>query len=229
MRGNLKLLRLTKNSMKSEKWTTFVGVLLLLVGVALILWMARELWIFVVVGVNESIAAALATGLLVAVGAIWVKHIEHRHSVEAEFREKKIVVFNRFIGILDSAQAKEGTQEHLTEQIKKFQDDMMFWSGPQVVKAFFDFKANGRTLNASTLRTVEELAVPLENTGKLILAMRKDAGLSNRGIVRHWALRCSRATVLGAQYMVRNPDAFLTVLDKSPNTLVSDLDQAAGS
>ena len=215
--------------MKNQKWATFVSVLLLFAGAALILWMARELWTFLLVDVNESIAAALATGLLVAVAAIWVKHIEHRHSVEAEFREKKIAVFNSFIGILDSARAKNANQEQLTKQIKEFQDDMMFWSGPQVVKAFFDFKTHGRTLNASTLRTVGELATPLENTGKLILAMRKDAGLSNRGIVEHWARRCSRATVLGAQYFVRNPEEFLTVLDESPDTPVSNLDRAVGN
>lgn len=214
--------------MKSQIQTALVGLLLLVIGAALILWIAYELWTSLTANVNESLAAAIATGSLVAMGAIWVKHTEHQHSVEAEFRERKVAVFNSFIDILNYAQNKNADQDLLTSKIKKFQDDLMFWSGPKVVKGFFDFKAHGRTLVSSPMKTVGELAVALENTGKLIMAMRKDAGLSNRGIVRHWTRRCSKATVMGAQYIVRDSEEFLTALEENPNTPVGELDEASG-
>ena len=72
-------------------------------------------------------------------------------------------------------------------------------------------------------KTVDGLGRSVQRLGDLILAMRKDVGLSNRGIVTGSTHKISKGTIMGARYMLRYPDLFLNCLRENPDTPLSQL------
>ena len=193
--------------------------LLLLVGLALgAWWVLKAAWSGLSGLLDERVLAALITGALVAAGAIWVKHIEHRHFVEAQFRDSKVELFNEFIDALDKLATEGIPTEELVQKMKEWKRKTLFWGGPKVLRGF---------LSLSELeggdKTVGELARSVQVMGELILAMRKDVGLSNRGLVTGATQRVGKGTIVGARYMLRHPDLFLTCLRANPSMPLEDL------
>ena len=180
-------------------------------------WVLKTVW-SALSGLDKSVFAALITGTLVAAGAIWVKHIEHRHSVEAQFRDAKVRLFNEFMRTLDKVAAGGMTATELTPAMKKWKRKTLFWGGPKVMRGFLSLSAQ-----EIDNKTVGGMARSVQVMGNLILAMRKDVGLSNRGIVTGSTHGVSKGTIMGARYMLRHPDLFLDCLRRDPSMPVESL------
>lgn len=196
----------------------FISGMLLLAGLVYgTWWMLHAVW-SVLFSLDKSVLAALITGTLVASGAIWVKYIEHRHSVEAQFRDAKVKLFNDFMEFLDQMATKVITTEEGTNMLKEWKRKTLFWGGPKVMAGFLSLSKQ-----RSDSKTVGEMARHVQVLGDLILAMRKDVGLSNRGIVTGSTKGVSKGTILGARYMMRYPDLFLDCLQKDPSTPIERL------
>ena len=192
--------------------------LILLAGLVLgTWWVLRAVW-SELSGLDKSVFAALITGTLIASGAIWVKFIEHKHSVEAQFRDPKVELFNEFMGTLDTLVAEDIPAEELIPAMKEWKRRILFWGGPKVMRGFLSLSS----LPARN-KTVGEMSRSMQVIGDLILAMRKDVGLSNRGLVTGATKGVSKRTIMGARYMLRHPDLFLACLRKNPSMPIEEL------
>ena len=194
-----------------------LGLLLLAVLVLGIWWILSGAW-SALSSLDKRVFAALITGLLVASGAIWVKRLEHRHSVEAQFRDAKVNLFNDFIGVLDEVDSRDISTEELALKVREWKRKTLFWGGPKVMHSFLSLSELG-----VDSKTVEGMAQSVEKVGKLILAMRKDVGLSNRGLVPTSTNGVSKETIMGAHYMLRHPNLFLACLVKDPSMQIEIL------
>ena len=165
---------------------------------------------------DKSVIAALVTVTGVAIGTIWVKHVEHRHSVEADFRKEKVTLYRGFVEMFDNVSA--GKVSNLARELKKWKRELLFWGSPEVIRLFHQLSS----LATSDDQSVSDLAASTNIIGGLLLAMRKDVGLSNRAIVKA-VVGVPRGTVFGSRHIMRNPDLFLLKLKEDPNLLVSEL------
>ena len=193
-----------------------LGLILLAILALGTWWVLRAVW-SELSGLDKSVFAALITGTLVASGAIWVKFIEHKHSVEAQFRDAKVELFNEFMGTLDKMGSEDIPAEEMIPIMKEWKRRILFWGGPKVMRGFLSLS----TLPTNT-KTVGEMSRSMQVMGKLILAMRKDVGLSNRGLVTGATKGVSKGTIMGARYMLRQPDLFLACLRKNPSMPIEE-------
>ena len=189
----------------------------LLAGLALATWWILEKLLPFLSMLDASVLAALVTGSLLASGAIYVKHVEHRHSVEAQFREAKLALFNDFMKLFNRITDEDIDHEEFVAELKRWKRKLLFWGGPGVLRAFAPLS------HMQMDDTVGSLADSLGKLGTLILEMRKDVGLSNRGLVRETHAGISKSTILGARQILRNPDLFLECLRKDPSMPMSKL------
>ena len=200
-----------------QKKEAFIGILALVILAGLSWWLLSRLWLSFLSTMDTEVLAALVTGALVASGAIYLKHIEHKHSVEAQFRDSKVKLFNEFMEMFDGLMHGDGGTEEATATIRKWKRKLLFWGGPDVVRA---------SLLLSTMQsgnTIGSLSDPMEKMGNLILAMRKDLGLSNSGIVRDAPSGLSKGTILGARQILRHPDLFFRYLREKPSMTMKEL------
>ena len=200
-----------------KKIGSFLLGLVILSGIGYLGWQLVELLWGTFSDLDKSILAALITGTLVASGAIWVKHLEHRHSVEAEFRNQKIQHFDDFLQILEDMGSDENDAAKLEDAVTRLKDWKrvgQLWGGPQLVRSFYAITTNAN----SNPETLGEFAKMVEPIGELFLSMRRDLGLSNRGIVpRKYGDSVSKATMLGVYWQLRHPHVFLDHLRADPD------------
>ena len=192
--------------------------LLLLSGLGLGAWWVLQVVWSAFSGLNKEIAASLVAGTLVAAGAIWGKYMERRHSVEAQFRDAKVALFNEFMKALDQAVDGSKSPDEFTSMLKEWKRKLLFWGGPKVMARYLSL---GERLGH--VNTVQEMALSTQAMGDLILAMRKDIGLSNRGIITGTTMGIPRGTIFGARYLMRYPNFFLDHLRKCPTMTMDEL------
>ena len=106
--------------------------LLGVVGSVLFLGILLGISWFLVTGVFDFLseldkiilAALIAVGgaFITAITAIFVKKVEKKHEVEAQFREEKVALFNSLLQEFDklSSKAKKGTEELVYCLINRF-------------------------------------------------------------------------------------------------------------
>ena len=165
---------------------------------------------------DKSVIAALVTVTGVAIGTIWVKHIEHRHSVEADFRKEKVTLYRGFVEMFDNVSS--GKVSDLASELKKWKRELLFWGSPEVIRLFHQLSS----LATTDKQSVSDLAASTNVIGSLLLAMRKDVGLSNKAIVKA-LVGVPKGTVFGARHIMRSSDLFLLKLKEDPNLLVAEL------
>ena len=189
--------------------------LLSLAFLCLIFYIVGIQGFFVLSELDKTVSAALLTAAGVAITAIIVKHVEHRHTVEAQFRDNKVKLFQDFLLEYDKLSLRKGNEDddnqHLVEFLKDWQRKIIFWGGPSVLKNFLALK-NGM----GPINTVQDMGNVLQLMGDLILSMRKDLGLSNIGINRQ---------AFAAHLILRHATLFLSALKTNPSMKLSEYEE----
>lgn len=167
---------------------------------------------------NPDVQAAIITGVLLFVGTMTVKHFENRRSIEAQFREAKVQMFDDFLEIFDGFSQPGHDFNAAASELKKWRRKLLLRGGPNVIKASFRLLA----FHQIELNTVEDMAKSVERIGSLILAMRRDLGISNSGIAEGVSGKVNQATIVGVRHILRNADMFLECLENDPNMSMKD-------
>ncbi len=185
---------------------------LLALGIlGLVGWGAFELFSWVKDAAADSdvvVASVIATAgvVLSALTAIVVKNIEKTQEVDAQFREKKFELFLEFLRQFDKLSM--GSDDDLVVFLKDFQRRIVFWGSPNVLKCYF-----GLRVASTQTSTVKGLAGSLTSLSDLILAMRKDLGLSNGQL---------DPKTFGVQLILKNSALMLKVLKENPKMSVEE-------
>jgi len=166
-----------------------VGILIIAVAVLIFWWVLSAASTFFL-GLDKAVASAIVAGTATIFGILFAYWKDRRKTAEEAHREKKISVYTPFLDIIfivmkksnsnitpDQANDPAGEYLRSTEffdsliEIKK---GMTFYGSPDVIKA----------MNAWQSRAGKESngLVIMKLVGDLLLAMRKDIGLSNKGL-----------------------------------------------
>ena len=190
----------------------------ILLGLGLLACFGFAVWLLVkavwsgLAQADSAVLAAFVTGGVVVIGASWAKYLEHVYSVKAQFREKKVGMYNEFLEYVDRLHTGNVSSHKLTDEFKKWKRKTMFWGSPKVMRGFMSMSEM-----PTGTKTIGELAQGVQIIGDLLLAMRKDVGLSNYGITPKRYSKLNKGTVLAASYMMRNSDLFLTHAQQNPS------------
>lgn len=197
--------------MKNRIWQLIFGLTIIAIISLGVWWIVFQKLFPFLSELDPSVLAALVTAIVLAIVAISVKYIEHKHSVEAQFRNDKVELYNDFMEVFDKIKANSISQSELLPFYEEWRRKLLFHCGPEVVKETFNLKAVGPV---SSVRDTGRL---VEMMGRMILAMRKDVGLSNQNIVKKNYKGVSAATIFGAHYMLRQSNLFLKCLSENPD------------
>ena len=167
----------------------------------------------VLLGLDPIIHAAFITVGGVALtmfGSFIFKRLENKYAVDAQFRQAKAELFMEFMKALDDLGSSEKTKrikrgDNLLNFLREFRRKTMFWCSPKVMEAFDKLK-NYSASNVGEGNTVKWLHDTLMIYGELILVMRKDLGLSNRGLDNE---KVGLSTL-------RNPEILVDCVKKNP-------------
>ena len=190
-----------------QKTNVFIGFLLLIVlfvGFWMLLTFIAEF--LASQDIKFVVAATALTGA--AIGA-WIKsYLEGRHSVEEHFRQRKADVYHQLISRVAMVfhkvtDDKEIDSDDLVTFFRKWQSDLILWGGPKVLNAYLDWRNNINTNARGTVLTY----------GDLLLAMRKDLKLSNRGITHD----------IAAHWMLKDADLFLKLVAEYPDITMDEI------
>ncbi|MBW8284081.1 MAG: hypothetical protein K0M55_10795 [Rhizobium sp.] len=167
--------------MRSQPLQLILGfVLLAVLGVAgwlLASWVVRAL-----LGLDKALASALIAGLVAVFTAVFAYWRERAKSRQESHREKKVEVYTVFFDLIfrivrdskrpggvDSYLASDEFQEHMFSLMK----GVLAYGSPEVIRAISRWRVeSGSTKDAE----------PIKRIGDVLLAMRKDLGLSNAGL-----------------------------------------------
>ena len=171
---------------------------------------------------DASFQTAIITAGSVMLAAIYGKYLENRHSVESQFRSQKIELFEEIMEGIQLIAKNKLSGDQLATSLEGWKLKSTLWGSPKVMQAFLSL---GTLHNPSRpITTVGDLAVFSQWQGSLILAMRKDLGLSNRGIMKSHRGGVPKETALAAVYFLKNSEDFLAALEKDPTTPISELE-----
>lgn len=155
-------------------------------------------------------AVIAMTGVLVTtVTGLWIKKLEKRYEVEAQFRTKKVDMLSEIVNQINDLGRNKLTTEELVARLESWQRQLLFAAGPDVLKRFMALKNGG----IDGIETINDLWRASQLIGDLILAMRKDVGLSNFGLDK---------STFWIHYTLRNSDAFLKVVKEAPQMGIAE-------
>ena len=132
----------------------FLGFVFLLGITALVVWGAIELIAYLVTADKIIVAATISivAVCITTLSAFWIKKVEKKHEVEAQFRKPKVKMFKDFLREFDRISEDKVASEDLVKKLKEWQRNLLFWSGPGVLKEFIalreglgDTKYRGRS------------------------------------------------------------------------------------
>lgn len=153
----------------------------------LIILGAVSVWLFIgaagiFANANPTAQAAIIAGLVALVTLLFTFLKERSRAFREVHREKKIEIYSQFYDLLfafmENAKSDNpaGEDDALVQQsFMKIARGIMFYGSPKVVTSFANFKSSSGTDEF-------DLRVSMVNIGKILLAMREDIGLSNRGL-----------------------------------------------
>lgn len=200
-------------------------VVFLVIGGSLwgIYWIASVTW-EALEKIDEKFAVTLVMAVIVASGSILgilvSKHLDRKHKVEADLRDKKIQFYQKFIkqalaGFFGADKTSSGrkrsrSDDQLVDFLREWKGELIVWGGPAVISSYIKMEAG--------LRTGGSGGNLLLNTSQLIcdvlLAIRTDLGLSNRGLDRDTFMR----------FVSRYPE-LIEVLKANPSMTLEELNQ----
>jgi hypothetical protein len=199
---------------RTERIYALAALFLFILCALLIWWVVSSAWAKL-----SSIDTKLAVGLLTAsttivVAALTVslgRYLERKKEIEAHFREKKVEIYDEFLKEFfklfgqDSANAPD--EQDLVSFLKEWQRKMILWGGAGVLSSYLKWKKH--------LGRGEPNAQSLFLTDDFFKAIRKDLGLSNRGLEKG----------AFAHFMLKNAELFLQMAKENPDITLAELGQ----
>ena len=189
----------------------------LILGLAIAVGGAVGLWFLldwavtdVLPNLNPNVSAALVVGIIATGTTLWAKRVENRHAIETQFREEKLKLFVQFRDHFDRLSGPTPPSSNQTVKfLKGMKTKVLFWSNPKLVNQFASLMSG-----FGSMETVGDLVDAGRKLGECYLAMRKDLGLSNRGL---------SAETLGINMMMRHPDLALKMAKEKPGTTIDEM------
>jgi len=136
--------------------------------------------------VNPTVGAgmlAASTTIVVSVISVLVaKRLEYKATLAKEHREKKIPFYEDFvaftfrIAFANKLGLEPLSEKELVEEATKFTQNLIVWGADDVVDAWFRFRNKSIHSDGSGVAVMFDIE-------KLLLAIRKDLGHENKGLV----------------------------------------------
>lgn len=197
---------------RKERIFTFIGFVLIGLCAWLIWWIFSSAWEKL-----SSLDTKLAIGILTAsttviVAALTVslgRYLERKKEIEAHFRDKKVEIYDEFLKEffnLFSGDDEIAPNEHdLVSFLREWQRKMILWGGSDVLSSYLKWKKH--------LGVGEPNAQTMFLTEEFFKSIRKDLGLSNRGLEKG----------IFVHFILKNADLFLEMAKKNPNITLAEL------
>ncbi len=164
-----------------EKLKLSAGFLLLILLLVVCIWVL--VWfVDTFSGASSSIQASLVAGMAAIGVALVTFWRERSRAISEAHRDKKVEVYSLFIDILFEAlqKSKENNSslevspdDEMVVALRKVSKGALFYGGPNVIKSL---------AGLSQMSNSDDPMEPFRRTGKILLAMRGDIGLSNFGL-----------------------------------------------
>lgn len=175
-----------------------------------IYWIIASIWDALVsvdtklaVGIVAAFTTVLGATLTVTIG----KYLERKQAVEAHFRERKVEIYDEFLGEFFKLFEGQNNVDNstLVSFFQEWNRKVIVWGGSEVLRSYIKWMSH--------LRSNEPNAESMFLMGDFVLAVRKDLGLSNKGI--------DRKTF--ASLILKNSDLFLEMAIKNPRVTLAEL------
>lgn len=167
------------------RWWEYVIVAVLLLAIVFLFGQAWKLF----AGLQKEVAAALiagATTIIVSVLSVSVaRYYERKRVIEQEIRQKKIPMYNEFVEfwfnflMSEKIASRKITDKEMMKFFNQFTQKLMVWGSDEVVRQWSLYRRSFSDIQ-SELDTSEAMF----GFEKLLLAIRKDTGHKNNGIMR---------------------------------------------
>ncbi len=161
--------------------------------------------------VAVAVVAASATVMTSVLTVVLGRYFEVRLARETAHRERKIPLYDEFLGKLFSVFADNDSEENELGNLVPFLRDvhrkLVLWSGPEVVKAYADWQT---TLRVQAGSPTAQVMIKMIN---FFLALRSDLGHSNKGITPDHLVGL----------MLRNPELFMAMYRENPDVSLAEL------
>ena len=151
---------------------------------------------------DPTVIAALITGAGTILGSVLITSYHSRlaqeRAAEEANRGKKAEIYNRFvISLMETRNSKEVREGKINEVdlefVNEFVSQIVIHGGPDVIKAYEALRRSGLGLSMQTHREISE------NLANLLLEMRTELGLSNKGLTQRELLA---PFVVGGEYEI---------------------------
>jgi hypothetical protein len=138
-------------------------------------------------GVATAVVTAATTVLVAVVTTFFGRYLEQRQAAQRAQQERRIPVYEDFIkGMLDvmgatvaPKQRQPMTEDRVLQVLAPFTQKVVVWGSDEVLRAWVDFRY--RSMASPSQDDPEAVIYGLED---LLLAFRKDLGLSNKRLKR---------------------------------------------
>lgn len=182
----------------STDWKQFLLGLTLIVVlgavVAYLAWASFRAFAALETQVAVAILSALTAVLIAILSAFLSRLFERRAAAEEEQQTRRIPVYEEFVSGLLKGMGATTHKDHrkpvdelaMVSLMGDFTEKALVWGSGDVLRAWLDFRAASMSLSEGTSN---DAVAPLQNLEKLFLALRRDLGLSNKGLAEGDLLR----------------------------------------
>lgn len=169
-----------------KRYASLILGLALISGIAYFSWQLLSLFAHALVIASPAVTAAVIGGIAtISVGlsvTLYTQTQIKQREADESHRSKKVEIYERFLRLSqrvleasnDNLKGNPIPEEELIKFMVEFKTDLILWSGSGVINAFRDFEK-------STSSNAEPQNV-LPAVDRIYREMRKDIGLSNRGL-----------------------------------------------
>lgn len=170
--------------LSSQPGQILIGLVLIVLAIV-VAWAAASYFISVFLLANPSVQASIIAAIAAIVSLTVTAWRERSRSIREAHRESKISVYSEFHDVIfqamNSAREKpidlnisEEPDSEVVKKLMKVSQGALFYGSPKVILAL------GAWMKSSATSTDPLLAI--RAIGRILLAMREDIGLSNRGL-----------------------------------------------
>jgi hypothetical protein len=166
-----------------------LGFVTLLLGAIVVWWLASAAVNFVF-GLDKAVASTIVAGMVTVFGVLFAYWKDRRKADQEAHRDRKIEVYSPFFDMIFTVMRKSNdkiTPDQSSDPLGQYlgsteffdvlyelKKRMTFYGSPEVINAMNEWlKSSGRD---------EDPFKQMQRVGELILAMRRDIGLSNAGL-----------------------------------------------